>query len=152
MDYINKLLKMKNYYYIVWVKGLMNLKENKNYRGNWELYGITIISMLMALNLLSIVFIFSFFGINLTNSFEVTISPFEKLNGFLTFFVLYLAPVLIPNYFLIFWNNRYEKLFEKYKSYDGKFHVYYVMISLFLPIIIPISGTLIKMTMGIPLK
>ena len=71
---------MINYYYIVWVKGLINLKENKNYRGNWELYGITIMSMLMALNLLSIVFIFSFLGINLTNSFEVTISPFEKLN------------------------------------------------------------------------
>ncbi len=141
---------MKNVYYMIWVDGLLKMKTIPANKTDWKSKGFIFISMAMALNILSVVFIISLFSIkSFFTEFEISIFPIKKLNSATVFFLLYLVPVIIPNYFLIFWNNRYEELFKKYKSYNGKLCVTYLMISYFLPLIIAGGGTLIKMMLGL---
>ncbi len=115
-----------NLYYIIWVDGIKRMQSVSTNNGQWKSQMMIYMSMAMALNLMLIVGIlqrihpkFNFYSLN-TNFF-----PGEKLNNFFSFFILFLLPALTINYLLIYRNNRYEKLLEKYKYYNGKLVIIY---------------------------
>ena len=66
---------------------------------------------------------------------KINFFDFEKANEFVSFFILYLLPPLMLNYFFIFWNNRYKKIIPQYKYHNGKWFSAYLIISLFLPLV-----------------
>jgi hypothetical protein len=123
-------------YYKIWVDGIVKLRSRQENKGVWKFYAMIFISLAMAMNLVLFMVILQeyilkhwFYDIN------IDIGK-SRSKGFLKFFILYGAfPVLI-NYLLIFKNNRYEALIKKYKYYNGKLFVWYIMVSYFFPFIL----------------
>jgi len=110
----------------------------------WKFYGLVFMSMAMALNIALFMAILqrnilgkTFYHLN------VDIFLGTKLDSFVSFFILYLAAPLLINYVLVFRNKRYEELFKRYKSYNGKLGITYLMVSYFLPFILLAIGFLI---------
>lgn len=135
---------MQNIYYLIWVDGLLKLKSIPKNRLMWKFYGYSFISMAMALNIALLMAILQRNIIEKTfYQLSVDIFPGTKADSFISFFILYLAFPLFINYVLIFRNNKYEKLFKKYKYYNGKLCVSYLMISYFLPFFLLLIGYLV---------
>jgi len=136
---------MKNIYYMIWVDGLIRLKSIPANRTTWKLYGVIFISMAMALNLVVIMAIIqrNIIGFELYN-LDLNFIPAGKINSIIKFFILFFAPPLIINFLFIFRNKRYEKLFKKYKSYDGKLCASYMIISYFLPLVLMLDAYLLE--------
>lgn len=67
---------------------------------------------------------------------DLDIFPGNILDVFSSFFILYLLPMLIINYFLIFYNGRYEKLIQKYPYRNGKLFGVYFALSMLGPVLI----------------
>lgn len=136
---------MLKIYYTIWVDGIQKLKSRPENKGMWKFYAMIFISMAMAMNFLLFMTIlqehiigiwFYRLNINLTSS--------SKINSAISFFILFLSIPLLLNYLLIFRNDRYIKLFDKYKSYGGKYCVTYLMISYFSPFVLAILALLIE--------
>ena len=136
---------MLGIYYKIWVDGITQLRSRPENKGMWKFYAITFMTMAMAINLLLIMAILQ--RNILKNSFydiHFHVFPGERLNQFLSFFVLYFLIPLLINYTLIFRNNRYEKLIPKYKSHGGKLYATYTIASLFLPFVLLIFAYLFE--------
>ncbi len=126
-----------NLYYKIWVDAIVKMRSLPANKGLWKFYSITFISTAMAVNLALIIALiqrhilrFTFYQI------KIDIFPGTKIDALISFFILYFSIPLVINYFLIFKNNRYELLIEKYKSYNGKLCAAYLVISYFLPLIL----------------
>lgn len=65
-----------------------------------------------------------------------------ELATVLEFFILFIAPWLFVNYMLIFRNNRYEQLLEKYPYKDGRLFLTYFLSSIIVPIVVMWSAIL----------
>jgi len=63
-----------------------------------------------------------------------------RVNNVLSYLILFILPCALMNYLLIFRNDRYEKLLNKYPYYNGKLFISYFLISMFLPIILMWAG------------
>ena len=127
---------MLNLYYKIWVDGIIQLRSNPKNKGIWIFYAVVFTAMANAFNLVLFTTILDRYILK-RDFYDVKITFFHKswLNGFASFFILYLLAPLIVNYFLIFRNRRYEKLIPRYKTYNGKLYLTYVLGSLFLPFI-----------------
>ena len=135
---------MLELYYKIWVDCLLKLRSIPANRTMWKFYGLVFMSMAMALNIALFMAILqrnilgkTFYHLN------VDIFLGTKLDSFVSFFILYLAAPLLINYVLVFRNKRYEELFKRYKSYNGKLGITYLMVSYFLPFILLAIGFLI---------
>jgi hypothetical protein len=133
-----------NIYYKIWVDCIVKARSIPANKNNWKRFTMIFMSMAMAINFAMIMAIlqrnilgFSFYD------FRVDIFPGTKLDAFVSFFALYLLPMLLINYFLIFRNNRYELILEKYKSYNGKLFISYFLASLILPLSLIVIGMIL---------
>lgn len=135
---------VQNIYYKIWVDCIMKARSIPANKNNWKSFTMIFMSMAMAINFALVMAIlqrnilgFSFYDI------KVDIFPGTSIDAFIGFFVLYLLPILLINYLLIFRNKRYERLLTKYKSYNGKLFVSYFLTSLALPLLLIIVGKLL---------
>ncbi len=118
-----------DWYYKIWVDGIRRIQSVPQSKADWKYYTMIFISMAMALQLGLIITLLEMYVFH-SNFYRIDINifPGEKLDYFLAFFILYLLPSLILNYFLIFFNNRYEKILKKYEyKYDGILYVIYTV-------------------------
>ena len=132
-------------YYRIWVDMItrINLQDDDK-KKNWRTTCMIAMTYAMVSNLVLImillqkyVFGFHFYHLNLS------FLP-KKINTVFSFFILFILPVLIFNYLLIFRRNHYEKLLEKYPyKYNGKLFLYYFLISVGLPIVLLVVGMII---------
>jgi hypothetical protein len=60
----------------------------------------------------------------------VDIFPGTRIDALVSFFISYLLPFLLLNYFLIFYKDKYKELIKLYPSYDGKLFLKYFLGSL----------------------
>lgn len=132
-----------NIYYKIWVDCIVKARSIPANKNNWKRFTMIFMSMAMAINFAMIMAIlqrnilgFSFYD------FRVDIFPGTKLDAFISFFILFLLPMLLINYLLIFRNNRYEILLEKYKSHNGKLFFIYFFASLAIPLLVLIISQL----------
>jgi len=123
-------------YYRIWVDCISKIRSNEINKSNWQLKSMVAMSIAMTFNFAFIMIIIQkqvfdnfFYEINLP-----ILSGHE--NYILTMLILYILPCIIVNYFLIFYNKRYEKLLNKYSFAKGKLFLAYFLISLFFPILI----------------
>ena len=114
----------------------MRLKSLPSNQDNWQIKSIITMSVAMTFNFILLMAIIQrnilgcyFYKLNIK-----FLSNYENI--ILTILVLFLLPVVIINYFLIFRDKRYEKLVQKYPYYNGKLFIGYFLISLFLPILL----------------
>jgi len=131
-----------NLYYSIWtdcIKRMLDIGVSKN---DLKRRALFFMSLAMTFNfvLVMVIFQLNFFGYYF---YEINLS---FLSGFanyaVTMLVLYFLPCFIINYLFIFRNNRYEKLLDKYKYYNGKLCLAYYLISLFLPPFLILIGML----------
>lgn len=132
-----------NIYYKIWVDCITKARSIPANKNNWKQFSMVFMSMVMAINFAMIMAIvqrnilqFSFYDL------RIDVFPGRKLDAFISFFVLYLLPMLIINYYLIFKNNNYEILLVKYKSHDGKLFIGYFVTSLAIPLLVLIISQL----------
>ncbi len=129
----NIMLKL---YYKIWVDGIVKMRSIPANKDMWKFYSLILISLAMAIN---IALFMSILQRNILHKYfyDIKFTFFKnKLDDFLSFFVLFMLVPIILNYFLIFRNKRYEQLILKYNSYNGRLCISYILISYFLPIIL----------------
>src|SRR5436190_3868773 len=129
-------LGMLEIYYKIWVDCMKRAKSQPANKQNWTVGSMVLMSISMAFNLALIMIVLQQY---LLGYFFYTINmdflP-RQVNYLFNFIVLFLAPCVGLNYFLIFRNKRYEKLLDKYPYYNGKLFYIYFLISILLPIIL----------------
>jgi len=132
-------------YYKVWVDAIRKVKSAPSNKGVWGLYAMIYMSIVMSMNFIFLVLIFerSIVGCSLY-LLDIDIFPSENLNMFLSFFIRFVLPFVLVNYFLIFFNKRYEKLLSKYESENGKLFARYFIGSLSIPLVVLWIGILFK--------
>lgn len=123
-------------FYSIWVDCIIRMKSIEKNRNNWKKTGLFYMSLAMAFNFILIMVVFQKQVLNFY-FYEINLSFLNDfLNYAFTILVLYLFPCFLINYLLIFRNNRYEKLLEKYKYHNGKLCLNYYMISFLLPVVL----------------
>jgi hypothetical protein len=131
---------MLNWYYKIWVDAITKMRSRPENEGMWKFYGMVFISMAMAINLLLVDVIVERYILKTTFDLKINFFHNSRLDGFASFAVLYLLLPLTINYLLIFRNNRYESLIEKYPTYNGKLAAFYIVTSYFLPLVLLVIG------------
>lgn len=135
---------MSNLYYKIWMDLIAKASVNPKFKDSWKVYSLVLMSMAMALN---IGFVIAVFQRKILKSYlykiEFNVFSNSILNNFLSALILFILPVVLVNYFLIFYNSRYEKLIIKYPIVsNGKLFFSYFLFSLYFPLIIMILGKL----------
>lgn len=123
---------MDNLYYRIWIDGILKIKENPLRKEDWKWMIQAYVGIAMALNFALILFLINYLGFTdkiLLIEFDVL--PFEKLNNFIRFFVSYMLPFLILNYYLIFYKQKYKNLIDVYPYKNGKLFSKYILGSFF---------------------
>jgi len=122
---LNKIVKMKNIYYSLWVDSIVSSRKNLPKEKDWKFSLLTFISMLNALNLsVILIWVGYLFNVNVI-WVKIEMFPGTMLNSFASFFIQFSLPFVGLNYFLIFRRNRYKKLIAKYPDRKGKLALIY---------------------------
>lgn len=134
-------------YYTIWVDCILRAKSQPQNKRNWKVFTMLFMGMAMSLNFIVFSLFLSDIGIsNKIFSIKINFTESGKLNSLLGFIISYFLPITLLNYFLIFYNKRYEKLVEKYKYYNGKYIGIYLLVSfLSLPTYALIAFLILKM-------
>lgn len=117
-----------NLYYNIWTDCIKKAQSQPRNKDDWKVYTLLFMSIAMTFNLIFLLFIFS--EINIINTIpilKINITGITYLDGFLRFFISYLLPFLLINYFFIFYRNRYLKILQKYKYYNGRLFIVYFL-------------------------
>ncbi|MNU17097.1 hypothetical protein D3C71_52760 [compost metagenome] len=128
-------------YYKIWVDCIQRARAQAQNKKDWKIYTMVFMSMAMALNFILFMAILqrnvlhkSFYNLDLD------IFPGTKLDAVISFLLLFLLPPLAINYLLIFRNNKYEYLIQKYPYHNGKLFIGYFLGSLAFPFILLLIG------------
>jgi hypothetical protein len=131
-------VKMFKYLYMLWSDMILTARKNGNFTDKWKEFNY-ILPIFQGMNLLSLVIwlklLFNItFPLTIPEDFIGTGFFSSAFSGILIFFL----PFYLLNYFLIIRNDRYKRIIHNYKSYNGKFLYYYVLVTLllvFIPLI-----------------
>ena len=122
---------MKNIYYQIWTDCIASFKKNNK---DWKWKSMLYMNISMAFN---VMFVFYFLGklFSVFKKYQIEIDIFygTSLDALIEYIILYGLPIHLLNYFLIFYNRKYETLLACYPHYSGKYFIVYFMISLGLP-------------------
>lgn len=131
---------MLTLYYKIWTDCIVKASSIPANKQNWKRMTMVFMTMCMTLNFVLFMTILQkhilgnyFYDIN----FDIL--P-EGVENILSFSILFIVPMLILNYWLIFRNDRYKKLIAKYRYHNGKLFLAYFLISMFLPLILLFIG------------
>ena len=125
-----------NLYYKIWVDAIFSIRKNRIEAGNWKLYTIIPISLLMGINLFTLFYWMKVIvNKNLPLFFGVDIFNAKPLNGYISVIITFFVPFVILNYLLIFNNSRYDNLTKRYEANNGKLYKKYILYSIGLMII-----------------
>lgn len=108
-------------YYKIWVDCIRKARSQPQNKSNWKLFTMIFMSMAMAINLWFITFVLMVHFKYSIPFFPLKIGVFQgtRIGSFVNFFVSYLLPFLILNYFLIFYKRKYKKLIKVYPYRKG---------------------------------
>lgn len=120
----------KNIYIRMWQDALCNIKIHNPQDYKWM--SIVLITMCNALHIMALLILLNaLFHIKISIFEDVKFSAISQIDSLLKFFLLfYLAP-LVMNYLIIFRNQKYNVLLQKYENrYKGKLFAAYGLISI----------------------
>lgn len=128
-------------YYRIWMDFIHRVKlQPVANRRNWKLRCMISMTLAMAFNLVLVMTILEKFVFKgYFYKIEFSYLP-VRVNNVISYLILFILPCALMNYLLIFRNDRYEKLLNKYPYYNGKLFISYFLISMFLPIILMWAG------------
>jgi len=106
---------MNNIYYMIWVDAIQSIRKHHPNKKNWKKEIFIFITTMHAFNLWIIFLWLKYFGINIP-LIDLDLFPGNMIDSVLNFAIEFALPFSLLNYLLIFNNNRYEKIVEKYKN------------------------------------
>ncbi|KAF5031654.1 hypothetical protein DSECCO2_625500 [anaerobic digester metagenome] len=125
---------MKNLYLTLWVDAIVNAKSYKMKTPGWKSRTLWLLTTSNVLNVMLVLLWLDFFQLYKHNFF-FNFHADSFAVGLLEIFLNIFAPIGIINYFLIFYKERYKRLIATHRHYNGKFALYYTLISIFLIVI-----------------
>jgi hypothetical protein len=127
---------MLGIYYRIWVDCIKRGKSQPPNKYNWPIASMIFMSSAMVLNFALVMVILE--RNVLGHSFYSIRFPLlsQYLNNAVSFFILFVLPVIIINYLLIFRKKRYKKLLKRYPYYNGKLFITYFLVSILTPIVL----------------
>lgn len=127
---------MQNWYYKIWADAIVSQQQKRGEHTSWKLYTIVPVSALQGINLFTVFYWMKVIvDRGLLLSMPVGVFDARPLNGFISVLITFFLPFVILNYLLIFYNDRYKILVDKYGSENGKLYKKYTLISLGLAVI-----------------
>lgn len=124
-----------NIYYAICADAITQARSVSANKNNWKRVVMTGITIPMVFNFVILITLFQkLVGLSFYN-IHITVFPTHKMNSFCSGFILYVLPIIILNYFFLFYKNRYEKIVPKYKTHKGKLFATYLLGSSFIMII-----------------
>jgi hypothetical protein len=130
---------MKNIFYSIWADLIIRVKQNKEYKGSWELNSFFLMTLLMSINIGTTFIWYAHFASrnnwHQLPAIDIDFFPLPMLNSFSSFLINFTIIPILLNYFLIFHHKRYEKMIILYKYRGGKLYLSYGLISIGLMII-----------------
>jgi hypothetical protein len=106
---------IKEIYYKIFVSIITTIKNSKNGSDIWQFASLFLVSVAMFLNVFSIwLIIDSYVYSGFASSLYFEIIPNSPYNGIVIFSILIFIPIVIINYFLIYYKNNYLKLLERF--------------------------------------
>ena len=126
-----------NLYFRIWADAIIRLRSIPKNVGMWKFYSMTFISVAMALNMWFLIFlVIAHGGITFPHfPFELNVLPGSKLNGFLSFFSSFLLPMLLINYYFIFYQGKWKGLIIKARYRNGRLFMSYFLGSLIVMVL-----------------
>lgn len=130
-------------YYLIWVDMIVRAQSQPGNEKNWKVMTMVFMTVPMIIDFLFLMTIIEVYLVK-ENFYEINI-PYlsDTVAEPIGFVVTYILPPLLINYFLIFWKRRYKRLITKYRSYDGKLAMSYIIIGLFVPVFIVLLSSII---------
>lgn len=119
-----------NIYYLIWSNAIIRFKKANPARKDWKRALFVMVTIMFGLDFWIILLWLKFFKIFELKLPDINLFPGEMLDGFLGFISIFCLPFALINYFLIFHNNRYERIIEKYKNNTGNYAFIHSMITL----------------------
>lgn len=119
-----------NLYYKIWADAISKAQKNKTENNGWKLMPLISISILMGINLLAIFLLLHAFNHRLLLLFPVHIFYTTGYNTGISVIITYVLPFVILNYLLIFSNNQYQVISQKYRSSKSNIYKKYALISI----------------------
>ena len=134
-----------NLYFKIWVDVIVKIRKNPLRKEDWKLMVQIYMATAMALNLM---FLFAILQRNILHfsfyDIEINLFSSKILNDLISGFILFFLPPLLINYLLVFKNEKYLVLIEKYKSQNINYFFGYFFTSLFLPLIVLIIAFILR--------
>lgn len=133
-------MSIKNIYEQIIADGIRFEKAKHGHYRNWKpniLLGFTAIN---AFNFFTIILWSNFLLDKITGKsypvfVDIEIFPWDTLDTLLSGLITLFIPFVTLNYFLIFYNKRYEKILEKYEYKNGKWYQIYIIASILIAIV-----------------
>lgn len=121
---------MKSLFYRIWIDAIVNIKKNPQHKNDWKFYSMFIMTMLIAINMMTILMWIGYWGFN-TSLFRIKLFKIDLFHGtmldsFVMFLIQFALPSFLFNYFSIFYKGKYKKLIVKYSDRKGRVLVVYV--------------------------
>lgn len=130
---------MKKIFDRIWVDAIINIRKNPQHKNNWKFYSMFIMTMLVALNVMTVLMWIGYGGENAglfhLNLLKIDFFPGTMLDSFAMFLLQFALPSFLLNYFSIFRKHRYVRLIEMYSDRKGRTLVAYMFITIGLFII-----------------
>ena len=125
---------MKNLYDQIIADVLVAAKKTSQNLRFWNRFTYLALSFANSANLIFIMYLVRRLSKNkYVYDIDIIISSMPKLDGLIKYFILFVSPFLLINYFFIFYKDRYKFLIERHESKNGKFFLSYFIISVSLP-------------------
>ena len=126
---------MNNIYYMIWSDAILSFKKYHPDRKDWKFTLFLFITWIHALNWWIVLLWLKFLKIFNIPLISIDVFPGELLNDFFAFTIEFALPFGILNYYLIFYNNRYEKITQKYRDIKTRYAPIYSFTILILAFI-----------------
>ena len=107
---------MRNIYYLIWTDSILSIRKHHPHKKDWKIAIFIFITWMHALNLWVVLLWLKYFKVLTLPPFIIDVFPGDMIDGFLAFTTKFALPFVVLNYFLIFHNNRYEKIITKYEN------------------------------------
>ena len=110
---------------MIWSDAILRFKKHNPNRSDWKLALFSLITWMHALNAWIIFLWLKYFDIYNIPLVDIDLFYGEMLDEFLAFTIVFALPFGLLNYFLIFFNNRYEKITKKYANKKFRYAIVY---------------------------
>ena len=124
---------MMKLYYLIWADAINSyIRSHPNNHEDWKIKSFMIITFAYSLSIWTIFIWLSYFNVKIP-LVNFNFFPGEIINNFLSFAILFVVPIGLLNYFLVFYKMRYKRILKEYArnktGYAFNFFVFAVLMS-----------------------